>query len=418
MANRPRGTIIRRGNSWSVVLGYKDAHGKWRKRWHSKHPETGEPLRSREDAERARTAILKAKDDGAYVPPDRNTLGAWLLEEWLPTKKPTGTGGRRHRGQVSIGTWDSYRIYVESYINPTLGHMRLQDVRPEHINRLYDELETSGGQDGKGLSAKTIANAHGVLHKALSDAVRQGRLSRNPADAVDAPRSEKATTDVWDLDQLRAFVRHIGADDYEAAWLLWLTTGARRGEVAGLSWEDVDLDAGTLRVTWTLGLVDNKVTWKHRPKSDAAERTMALDPDTVEALRRYRARQAQWRLAAGPGWITENTDWRDNTRTEVVFTWPDGSMINPERFTRWFSRHCDDAGLPRIRLHDVRHSYATAALASATGWHEVKVLSQRLGHASVGITLDTYSHALPAADTEMAHTLGRLIHGQGEAVNQ
>lgn len=111
----------------------------------------------------------------------------------------------------------------------------------------------------------------------------------------------------------------------------------------------------------------------------------------------------------GPGWVDGEPDHLGTARTGVVFTWPDGRLIHPERISDWFERHVKDAGLPRIRLHDVRHGYATAALASASGWHEVKVISQRLGHASVGITIDTYSHVLPAADVATAHTLAKLI---------
>jgi integrase len=138
---------------------------------------------------------------------------------------------------------------------------------------------------------------------------------------------------------------------------------------------------------------------------------MALDPATVDALRTWHKQQLEERVFAGPAWITVNTDWRGTPREDLVFTWPNGQMLNPDRISDWFHMHRKAAGLPRIRLHDVRHTYATAALAKATGWHEVKVISERLGHASVGIAIDTYSHVLPAADEQVAHTLARLILG-------
>ncbi|MDP8928148.1 MAG: tyrosine-type recombinase/integrase, partial [Actinomycetota bacterium] len=118
-------------------------------------------------------------------------------------------------------------------------------------------------------------------------------------------------------------------------------------------------------------------------------------------------------LWAGPAWQTRQVDWRGEVRSDLVFTWQDGSLICPERWTVWFREHCAAAGLRRIRLHDVRHTYATAALQHARGWHDLKVISERLGHASVAITIDTYSHVLPAADEEAAHTLARLILGTG-----
>ncbi len=138
---------------------------------------------------------------------------------------------------------------------------------------------------------------------------------------------------------------------------------------------------------------------------------MALDPATVEALRDYKRHQTEERLFAGPAWQPIAADARGEQRANLVFTWPDGSLINPDRVTTWFAKHVAEAGLPRVRLHDIRHTYASAALARATGWHEVKIISQRLGHASIGITLDTYSHVLPSADEEAATSLARVILG-------
>ncbi len=139
---------------------------------------------------------------------------------------------------------------------------------------------------------------------------------------------------------------------------------------------------------------------------------MSLDPATVETLRQHLARQAEQRLALGPAWGGRQADWRGQSREDLVFTWEDGSLINPERFSRWFNTHRQAAGLPRIRLHELRHTYATVGLANATGWHEVKVISKRLGHASIGFTLDTYAHVLPAADEQTAATLARHILGE------
>lgn len=160
---------------------------------------------------------------------------------------------------------------------------------------------------------------------------------------------------------------------------------------------------------WQLGLVDSRPTFKVRPKSRAGRRTRALDPTTGEALRDHRRRQLEERLAAGEAWQTTVTDHLGISRTGLVFTWEDGRLINPDRLTRWFRAHCTEAGLSGIRLHDVRHPSASAGLANATGWHQVKVISERLGHANVAITLDTYSHVLPAADEATAHTLANII---------
>lgn len=367
--------------------------------------------RTKKDAQQALTAGLRSIDTGSYVDPSRQSLAHYLLDEWLPGRKPRQGTGKRHRGQVSLGTWSSYRSDLQAHVLQRIGDIRLQALTPADLNRLYDELEDSGGRGGRGLSPKTVANVHGVLHKALGDAVKQGKVARNVADAVDPPKGSKPRNGVWTVEELRAFLLHVRNDRLYAAWLLFATTGMRRGEVAGLTWANLDLDGGTARIEWTLGVVDSKPTWKPRAKSAAGERTMSLDPSTVQALREYRREQSAERLACGAAWQRRQEDWQGQARDDVVFTWPDGTLINPQRLTRWFTRHCRDARLPVIRLHDVRHTYATAALASATGWHDVKVISKRLGHASVGITLDTYSHVLPA-DEHAAHTLARVILGE------
>lgn len=371
-------------------------------------------FRRERDAALALREVLTRVDKGTHVDPSKVTLREYLVDEWLPARAPGDPeAGRGHRGKVAIGTWTKYRTDLEAYVIPSVGHIRLQELRPDDLAALYDDLEQTGGRAGRGLSAKSVVNVHGVIHKALTDAVRRGRVARNVADAVERPRASRPRTEVWSVDQLRRFLDQVRQDRLYAMWLLFATTGMRRGEVLGLTWSDLDLDAGRARVEWTLGPVDSRPTFKRRPKSEASERTMALDPATVEALRAWRRRQLEDRVMFGPGWRDREVDWRGTEREGLVFTRPDGGLLNPERVSAWFTVHVRRAGLPRIRLHDVRHTYATAALANATGWHEVKVISQRLGHASVGITLDTYSHVLPAADEETAHTLARVILGEG-----
>ncbi len=364
-------------------------------------------------AERAVRELLTTLDQRRYVEPSRLTFEEYLTNHWLPSRKPKQQqAGRRHRGQVSLGTWASYRTDLQAHVIPRIGRVVLQDLTPEHLNRLYDDLEEHGGRKGNGLAAKTVVNIHGIVHKALKDAVKKGFVPRNVADAVDAPRAARTRTQVWTVEQLRAFLRHVQSERLYAGWLLLATTGMRRGEVAGLCWPDLDLEAGKVRIEWTLGVVDAKATWKRRAKSDAGERVMSLDPATVDALRAFRALQAQERLQLGAAWEPRQVDWQGDFREDLVFTWPDGSLIHPQRWSTWFGQFCEGAGLPTIRLHDVRHTYATAALASARGWHDIKVISERLGHASIGITLDTYAHVLPSADEEAAHSLASVILGE------
>jgi integrase len=202
---------------------------------------------------------------------------------------------------------------------------------------------------------------------------------------------------VWSPEQLRVFLDCVRENWLYAAWLLFATTGLRRGEVAGLRWPDVDLDAGRVSPRRPRVVVNYQVHVSE-PKAAKGRRSLALDPATVAALRQHHARQAEERLAVGRRW--HDPAW--------CSPGPDGRPIHPQRFSTWFDQLAQAAGLPRIRLRDVRHSYASAALAAGI---PAKVVSERLGHATIAITVDTYSHVLPGLDAEAAGTVARLIPG-------
>lgn len=383
-----RGTVIKRGKAWSVVLDLgRDHTGRRVRRWHSGY-------RTRKDAERARVELLNRVDQGTYVAASRLTLGEFLRDEWLPAM----------RAVVRPTTWEHYAIAANVRVVPALGGVVLQGLTPAKLNAFYADLLASGRSDGTGgLSPKTVRHTHTMLHKALADAVRWGRVVRNVADLADPPKPPRAEMKVWAPVEVRAFLDSVRDDRVYAAWLLVATTGMRRGEVLGLRWSDLDLDAGRLSVAQTLTVVGSKVRVSE-PKTAKGRRTVALDPATVAALRGHRVRQAEERLALGP-------TWREHG---LVFTWYDGGPIHPERFSKWFEVRAIRSGLPRIRLHDLRHSYATAALAANVS---AKVVSERLGHAKVGITLDVYSHVLPSMDEQAALTVARLILGEDAAPN-
>jgi integrase len=204
---------------------------------------------------------------------------------------------------------------------------------------------------------------------------RQRKSDRNPLDLIGGS-------------ELRRFLERAGSDRLHAAFVLLVTTGMRRGEVAGLHWDEVDLDEQRLSVQTSHVVVRYRIE-SESPKTDRSRRFLQLDAFTVGSLRAHRKRQLEERFAAGRYW----------NDTGLVFTREDGSGIHPERISATFLRLSQAAGLPRIRLHDLRHSYATAALRAGI---PAKVVSERLGHASIALTLDTYSHVTPEMDREAA----------------
>jgi integrase len=291
---------------------------------------------------------------------------------------------------------------------PRIGHVYLHQLGPGHLSALYADLHTTGRLDGSGgLSARTVHYLHVILSKALSDAVAEGRLPRNVAGLKTVrPRLPKSTSHdmtTWTAAQLTSFLAGLRGDRLEVPILLAATTGMRRGEVLGLRWSDLDLDGGRLAVRQTLTAPRNPDTGQHvptfgEPKTRRGKRSVPLPGQTVVALRGHRKAQAAERLQVGP----------DYTDHGLVFAEPDGAPIHPDRFRERFEHRVARSGLPRIRFHDLRHTYATLALQA--GVH-AKVVSEILGHANIGITLDTYSHAIPAMQESAAETVAALVFG-------
>ncbi len=349
-------------------------------------------FRTKRECQEALNEALARLRQGTFVRSSLRSLAAFLVDEWLPAVRPPW---------VRPSTWASYRMAVERHIVPALGGVLLQGLTPGHLTAFYRALLEDGRRDRRGgLAPKSVRNIHGVLHAALRDAVRWGYLPRNVAAVADLPKGMAPEMRVWSPEQLRAFLDQVRGKPLYAAWLLLATTGMRRGEVAGLRWVDVDLDAGRLSPRRPRVVVNNEVVVSE-PKTGKGRRSLALDHATIAALREHRTRQLEQRLAVGP-------HWQDSG---LVFTWPDGRPIHPHRFSKWFEQHARAAGLPKIRLHDVRHSYATAALAAGV---PAKVVSERLGHANIAITMDTYSHVLPGLDAHAAGTVARLILGDAD----
>jgi integrase len=370
-----RGSVRQRGSTWTVVFDEPRTDGRRRQR-------SKGGFRTRKEAERYLREQLVSLDVRTYVAPQKLTVANYLVEHWLPALHARG---------LRPSTLARYESHVRCAIAPALGGLPLQAVMPTHLNKLYTGLRAAGR------APKTIRNVHGVLSKALADAERWGLVGHNAARLADVPAVARPKLRVWSPEQTRVFLAAVASDRLFAAWLLAATTGMRRGELLGLRWVDVDLHVGVVRVAQARVRAGNQVV-AGEPKTARGRRTIALDPATVAALRQHRKRQAEERLLASPR----------HADSGLVFTMPDGSPIHPNRFSLWFRTHVRAAGLQPIRLHDMRHSYATAGLAAGV---PPKVMSERLGHAAVAFTLDTNTSALPAMDKSAADVVADLILG-------
>ena len=408
-----RGSIRRRGDSWehNVDIGIAAAqrctscNGRFwvERKPRESCPRCGGELRETEERRRAikggfatrkeclvaMNKLMVAVEEQTFVAPTKATVKEYLKNEWLPAAKST----------IRASTYNSYVQHVDCHVVPFIGTVKLQKVTGATLNGLYATLADTGRRNGKsGLSPATVHHVHACLHRAFRDAVKWGQLARNPADAADPPSQHgtgRREMKTWTAEQLGAFLRATRDDRLHDLWHVLAMTGMRRGEALGLKWDDVDLEAGRLSVRRAL-IPSGRDVVVSEPKTARGRRSIALDPETVAVLKAQAARQ-----------LAEQSDWEDGwTDSGYVFTTENGEPLDPEDVTRWFRQTVKKSMLPTIRLHDLRHTHATLALQA--GVHP-KVVSERLGHATVSITLDTYSHAIPAMQEEAAVLIADLV---------
>jgi integrase len=391
-----RGSTVKRGSTWSYIIyvGTDPETGKRKQQWVG-------GFRTKRLAEEACAAAIGDLGKGTYVPPVNKTTAVYL-REWLAAA----------RASLRPSTADSYETLINLHLIPHIGHVAVQKLTPPMLIALYAKLSESGrvyhkgkapkkGEPPKpkgGLSPRTVRYCHTILHKALKDGVRWGQLQRNVAEYADVPKqnSTGATLKTWTAKELRTFLASVADDRLYAAYVLTSTTGMRRGEALGVRWQDIDLDRAQLSVRQTLGLVRYKLVLTE-PKTASSRRNIALDPMTVEALKAHKARQLEERLKLGLGRAAPDA---------LVFTTLEGDPVHPEGFSETFQRNAKNAGLPIIRFHDLRHTWATLALSS--GIHP-KVVQERLGHSNIAVTLNTYSHVVPGMQESAAVQVASLL---------
>jgi len=303
-------------------------------------------------------------------------------------------------GSIRPSTFVSYEGIARRHLTPTLGRTTLERLSIHDIAGLIAQKRSDG------LSPRTVQYVLFVLRNALNKAVRWGAAVRNVASLVDAPRVAHRDVNVLSPEDALRFVTAAREDRLEALWVLAISTGLRRGELLGLTWNDIDLDRRQLRVTKALQRISGKGLVLVETKTRRARRSIVLPGGAVEALRRHRDRQVEDRRAAGKSW----------KETDFVLKSSDGTALDPDNLGRSFARLLDQAKLPRMRFHDLRHSCASLLLAQHV---PPRVVMETLGHSRISVTLDTYTHVLPpmhrAAATRIASRCSGSL-GIGNAV--
>jgi integrase len=330
------------------------------------------------------TAQKRNRDRGLPVTLDEKTPLGTYLADWLDRVQPT----------LRPSTHRRYRE-LAIHIAAHLGKIPLARLTPSQLERLYATVQRAPEDGGAGLSTSTAHHVHAVLHKALEDAVHEGLLARNVASIAHSPRLEEFEPTVWSLAEVRMFLQAAARARLGPLYVLAACTGLRSGEVRGLRWKDVDLEGKVLRVRSALGR-DNVAG---ALKTKGSRRRVELPALAVSALRAQQTRQEQERLELGAAWGRGHD-------TGLVFTSTVGTTLDGIHLLKAFYRLCDAAGLPRIRIHDLRHLQASLLLAAGIN---PKVVAERLGHARTSITMDTYSHVMPTLQREAADVLDRLL---------
>jgi integrase len=381
-----RGHIAKKGKRYYTVIyeGIDPATGKERHRWHAAGS-------TRKEAERLLADLVKRQHDGDYRPPEKITLGEYL-ERWLPTQ----------RQPLAASSYSSYERNIRLHVLPHIGSIPIQRLTPEDLDDLYAMLLANGRRNKGGgpLNPKTVRHVHAVIHKALADAHRKGSVARNVADLADPPKIStraRPKMKVWNAGELRRFFELIEGHDLYAAFYVKANTGMRRGEVLGLTWSVVDFDNARLSVTQNVTAPDYQLKVSD-VKSAHSLRTIDLDQRTVAVLRSWRKRQLEIYMQTG-------------VRTDdsgFVFAKPNGDPLHPDFFSQAFERLIAKLDLPRIRFHDLRHTHATLLLKEGV---PPKVVSERLGHASVAFTMQVYQHVLPGMQADAAATFGEIVFG-------
>lgn len=321
-----------------------------------------------------------ALDAGTYIAPSKMTVGEWL-DIWE----------KEYLGGVKPATVCAYKATIKNHLKPNLGAIRLEALTAHTIQGMYNKLTESG------LSAKTIKNTHGVLHKALQQAVLNEYIRSNPTNACTLPRAEKKEIQPLDEEQITAFLKAIRGHQFEDLFIVTLFTGMRKAEILGLLWDCVDLTSGTITVNKQLQLVRGGAgEYRLAQTKNSKARTITVAPFIIQTLKRVKHRQLMNRIRYGE--VYEDSGF--------VFTNELGQHLKEHTVYMNYKKIVRQMGLEESRFHDLRHSYAVASIRSGD---DIKTVQEHLGHATASFTLDVYGHVTDQMQKESAARMEKFI---------
>ena len=325
-------------------------------------------------------------DQGTYKEPCRMSV-----KEWLDIWKAEYTG------DVKESTAYIYKKNVDMYVVPYIGSVKLQALTAPMIQALYNRLLKPQNEDCKALSAKSVRNVHGVLHKALQQAVLVGYLRVNPADACKPPKAVKKEIAPLDEVQVSEFLKAIQGHPHEYLYKITLFTGMREGEVLGLTWDCLDFKHGTLLIKQQLRREQQKGgKYYFSPPKNNKSRVLSLAPSVIQLFRLQKLKQNGMRLEAGNLWEENN----------LIFSNQTGGFLSYRTVYDCFKRIMDRIGSPATRFHDLRHTYAVMAIKSGD---DIKTVQENLGHATAAFTLDVYGHVTAQMKQASADRMEQFI---------
>ncbi|MEE2927094.1 MAG: tyrosine-type recombinase/integrase [Chloroflexota bacterium] len=363
--------------------GRDPATGKRRQQWHTVKG-------TKREAEKRLAELVNQVDNGQYSQPTKLTFGSfmgrWLQDYAWPNLSPE--------------TAQAYDIMAQKHLMPALGNIPLQQLTPSHIQTYYTDKLTFGRRDGKGgLSPRTVRHHHRLIHVALESAVKLQLVHRNVSDAVTAPKYRNKEIQTFNEEGMLAFLESVKVTEYYPMFYTALFTGVRRSELLALRWSDIDLDLGYISINRSIHHLEDKSFVFQPPKTAKSRRQVPLSPSTSIVLRQHRDNQRAAKLLLG----------NPVTESSLVFCQLDGSPLLPRSVSQAWTRLVRQAGFPGIRLHDARHTHATLMLEQGVNW---KIISERLGHGSVAMTLDLYAHASPGLQKAAAEGFDKVLDKQ------